>query len=162
MATVCLGLGSNLGDRLANLRRALDALPPEVRVLAESHVYETPPWGYVDQPAFLNMAAKAETELAPRALLERVKRAEVDLGREASFRYGPRRIDIDILFYDDLILNEDQLVIPHPHLHERAFVLVPLADVARTFAHPGLGRTVEQLLAGVDASGIRPYPDSWS
>ena len=156
-ATVFLALGSNLGDRLANLRAAVDALAPEVRVLAESRVYETPPWGYADQPAFLNMAVQAETDLAPEALLRRLKQIEVEVGRQPSFRYGPRQIDLDILFYDDLVLESDALTVPHPRLHERAFVLVPLMDLAPEWMHPVLGKTVASLLAGQDQSGIHLY-----
>ena len=99
---VYLALGTNLGDRPANLRTAIEALPPEINVIAESKVYETPPWGYEDQPAFLNMAVKCETALEPESLLKRLKQLEVQLGREQSFRWGPRLIDIDILFYDDV------------------------------------------------------------
>jgi len=153
-ATVFLALGSNLGDRLANLRAAVDALAPEVHVLAESRMYETPPWGYADQPAFLNMAVQAETDLAPEALLRRLKQIEVEVGRQPSFRYGPRQIDLDILFYDDLVLESDALTVPHPRLHERAFVLVPLVDLAPEWMHPVLGQSVARLLAGQDQSGI--------
>jgi len=152
---VYLALGTNLGDRLFNLRSAIRALPPEVRVLAESHIYETPPWGYVDQPPFLNMALKAETELAPPVLLAHLKEIESHLGRAPTFRYGPRQIDIDILFYDDLIVDEDGLVIPHPLVHERAFVLVPLADVAADLRHPVFQTTVAEMSNALDSSGIR-------
>lgn len=155
MSIVYLALGSNLGDRLANLRAALAALEPRVHVLARSHIYETPPWGYTDQPAFLNMAVKARTRLRPRGLLKYLKEMEATLGREESFRYGPRKIDLDILFYDDLMLDEPFLTIPHPRLHERAFVLVPLADVGAEVLHPLLGKTVREMLAEVDASEIR-------
>ncbi len=155
---VYIALGTNLGDRLANLRAAIEGLAPDVTVLAESHIYETPPWGYEDQPSFLNMVVKAETDLEPGALLKVLKRLEVDLGREKSVRWGPRLIDLDILYYDDLVIESPPLVIPHPRLHERGFVLVPLADVAGEFIHPVLGKRVWELLGGVDLSGIRPLP----
>jgi 2-amino-4-hydroxy-6-hydroxymethyldihydropteridine diphosphokinase len=129
-------------------------MPPEIQVLAESHVYETPPWGYEEQPAFLNMVIKAETKLEPEPLLKRLKQLEVELGREQNFRWGPRLIDLDILFYDDLVLDSPPLVIPHPRLHERAFVLVPLADIAPNYIHPVLDRPVRELLAQVNAEGI--------
>lgn len=157
MPTVFLALGTNLGDRLANLRAALDALPPDVRLISRSHVYETPAWGYEDQPAFLNMAVKSETGLSPAALLARLKQLETDLGRKPSFRWGPRLIDIDILVYGDLVLNSPGLIIPHPRLQERGFVLVPLADVAREWRHPVLDKTVGQLLAEVNASGVKRF-----
>jgi 2-amino-4-hydroxy-6-hydroxymethyldihydropteridine diphosphokinase len=152
--TVYIALGTNLGNRLANLRAAIQAMPPEIQVLAESHVYETPPWGYEEQPAFLNMVIKAETKLEPEPLLKRLKQLEVELGREQNFRWGPRLIDLDILFYDDLVLDSPPLVIPHPRLHERAFVLVPLADIAPNYIHPVLDRPVRELLAQVNAEGI--------
>ena len=156
---VYLALGTNLGNRLDNLRAAFGALPPEVSVLAESHVYETPPWGYEDQPAFLNMVVKAETSLKPGALLKYLKQLEVQLGREGNFRWGPRLIDLDILFYDDLIIDTPPLVIPHPRLHERAFVLVPLADVAPDVIHPVLERSVREILTGIDTQGIDRFGD---
>ena len=155
--TVYIALGTNLGNRLANLRAAIQAMPPEIQVLAESHVYETPPWGYEEQPAFLNMVIKAETKLEPEPLLKRLKQLEVELGREQNFRWGPRLIDLDILFYDDLVLDSPPLVIPHPRLHERGFVLVPLADVAPDLVHPVLDRPVRELLAQVNAEGIERF-----
>ena len=154
---IYLALGTNLGDRPANLRAAIETLPPEIKVIAESKVYETPPWGYEDQPAFLNMAVKCETALEPESLLKRLKQLEVRLGREQSFRWGPRLIDIDILFYDDLILESESLIIPHPRLQERAFVLVPLADIAPDFVHPVLKETIKELLASADTNDIHPY-----
>ena len=157
--TVYIALGTNLGDRLANLQAALRSLPPAVTVTDESHVYETPPWGYEDQPAFLNMVVKAETNLEPEPLLEYLKQLEVQLGREQKFRWGPRLIDLDILFYDDLVLDSPPLVIPHPRLHERAFVLVPLMDVAPDFVHPVLNRSISKLLADVDTTGIARFDD---
>jgi 2-amino-4-hydroxy-6-hydroxymethyldihydropteridine diphosphokinase len=156
--TVYIALGTNLGDRLDNLRAAVQSMPPDVRVLGESHVYETPPWGYEDQPAFLNMVVKAETDLGPESLLKYLKQVEVQLGRKQSFRWGPRLIDLDILFYDDLLIASPLLVVPHPRLHERAFVLVPLAEVAAEYVHPVLGKRVWELLQTVDVGGIKPLP----
>ena len=152
--TVYLALGTNLGDRLANLKAAVAALPPAVTVLERSAVYETPPWGVTDQPAFFNMAVKGETALAPLDLLAHLKRLEKDLGRLPSVRYGPRLIDIDILFYDDLVLDTPGLTLPHPRLQERAFVLVPLADIAAEFVHPVLHESVQSLLSKVDTTGV--------
>ena len=157
--TVYIALGTNLGERLSNLRTAIAALAPEVTVLAESHVYETPPWGYEDQPAFLNMVVKAATDLEPESLLKFLKQLEVELGREKSVRWGPRLIDLDILFYDDLIIDTPPLVIPHPRMQERAFVLVPLADIASGFTHPVFGRSVGELLAEIDGREIIRFRD---
>ncbi len=159
MSTVFLALGTNLDDRMAHLRAALDALPPDVQIMKRSPVYETPAWGYEDQGPFLNMVIEGRTELEPEALLARLKQLETELGRTPSFHWGPRIIDIDILFYDQLILKAANLTIPHPRLHERAFVLVPLADVAPEWKHPVLGKTVRQLLSEVDTSGIQRFQD---
>lgn len=156
MHTIYLGLGSNLGDRGDNLRRAVKALAPEVTVVRESAVYETPPWGVENQPGFLNMTLKAETDLAPAALRDHVKNVERKVGRKRTFRWGPRVIDIDILLYDDLIVDTPNLVIPHPQMHKRPFVLVPLASIAPDVKHPLLGFSMQQLLEHVDASGISP------
>ena len=156
---VFLALGTNLGTRLANLCAALRSLPPDVERVAVSKVYETPPWGFTDQPAFLNMAVHARTRLGPESLLRKLKTLEVELGREPGVRWGPRLIDLDILFYDDIILNTPPLVIPHPRLHERGFVLVPLMDIAPDLRHPLLGKIIRQLLADVDATGILPFSE---
>ncbi len=156
MHTVYLGLGTNLGDRQHNLHAATEALPPGLQVEEQSKVYETPAWGYEDQPAFLNIAVRGQTELAPADLLAYLKAIELRLGRTATFRWGPRLIDIDILFYDDLVLETPELVIPHPRLHERAFVVVPLRDIAANLVHPVLGKSVQDLARGLDTSGIRP------
>jgi 2-amino-4-hydroxy-6-hydroxymethyldihydropteridine diphosphokinase len=157
--SVYIALGTNVGDRLANLRAALAGLTPQVEIKARSAVYETEPWGYADQPAFLNMVVRAETDLSPLELLEHLKHLEQVLGRTPSFRNGPRLIDLDILFYDDLVIETPPLVIPHPRLHERAFVLVPLADVAPGLVHPLLGRSVSQLVETVDRRGVSVFAD---
>jgi len=151
---VYLGLGTNLGDRLANLEAAREALPPAVRLLSTSPVYETPPWGYLDQPAFLNQVVEAETDLAPLELLDYLKHLEIQLGRQPTFPYGPRRIDVDLLFYDDLVLKAPGLTLPHPRLAERAFVLVPLVDLTPDLYHPVERKTVRELLEGIDRTGI--------
>ena len=155
--TVYLALGSNLGDRLSNLKQAIASLPPQVEVKAKSRVYETPPWGYTDQPAFLNQVLRGITYLEPEPLLKHLKRLEVALGRVPSFQNGPRLIDMDILFYDDLSLNTSVLAIPHPQLHERGFVLMPLNDIAPALRHPVNGKTVSEMLASSDTSGIREF-----
>jgi 2-amino-4-hydroxy-6-hydroxymethyldihydropteridine diphosphokinase len=155
--TVYLSLGTNLGDRAANLKQAISSLPPQMTVKAKSEVYETPPWGYTEQEPFLNQAVKATTYLDPEPLLKHLKRLEVALGRKATFRYGPRLIDIDILFYDDLTLETASLVIPHPHVHERGFVLMPLKDIAPDLVHPLTGRSVREMLALCNTEGIAPY-----
>lgn len=152
-----LGLGTNLGDRLVNLRAALAALPQTVRVGRVSQVYETEPWGYLDQPKFLNLVAAVETNLAPLDLLAVVKEIEQRLGRKQTFRYGPRQIDIDILLYGDRVISEPGLEIPHPRLVERAFVLVPLAELAPDRIHPQISRSMSDLLQDVDASGVKVY-----
>ncbi len=156
---IYLALGTNLGKRLDNLRAAINAFAPQIRVLDESRVYETEPWGYADQPAFLNMVVRAETKLSPVDLLGFLKELEASLGRTPSFRNGPRMLDLDILFYDDLSLDTPELVIPHPRLHERTFVLVPLADVVPGLAwvHPLLGRSVAQMLEPLDTHGVNLF-----
>jgi 2-amino-4-hydroxy-6-hydroxymethyldihydropteridine diphosphokinase len=128
-----------------------------VTVLESSPVYETAPWGVTDQPAFLNMVIKGKTRLSPRNLLKHLKLLENRLGRLPSIRYGPRKIDMDILFYADLLFAAPELTLPHPRLHERAFVLVPLADIAPGLVHPVFGKNILQLLAEVDTTGVKPY-----
>jgi 2-amino-4-hydroxy-6-hydroxymethyldihydropteridine diphosphokinase len=154
---VFLALGTNLGDRLANLKAAVEALPPSARLWAASPIYETTPWGYSDQPLFLNQVVQAETDLDPFELLGFLKGLEKQLGRQSTFRYGPRRIDLDILFYDDLTLKTPELVIPHPQIADRPFVLVPLADLAPDLLHPTLKKTVGELLEGVDRQGVELF-----
>ncbi len=154
---VYLALGSNMGDRLTNIKMAAANLAPQMNLKAKSRVYETPPWGYEQQEKFLNQVVKAETYMEAPALLRHLKRLERALGREPSFENGPRAIDIDILFFDHMVIDSPPLTIPHPRLHERAFVLVPLADIAPDFVHPILQKTVSELLREVDASEIKIF-----
>lgn len=151
---VYLGLGSNLGERKDNLEKVITLLSEKLEILVASSVYETPPWGYTDQPAFFNQVIKSGTCLTPLALLEFIKQTEKQMGREPTFRYGPRCIDVDILFYDDLILESEELDIPHPQLTERAFVLVPLAEIAPDLVHPIYNQKISALLERVDRHGI--------
>ena len=144
MARAFIGLGSNLGDREAALRGALELLGEDV--VAVSSFRETEPVGYLDQPAFLNAAAALETGLAPRALLERLLGVERELGRTREGpRHGPRTIDLDLLVYDDRVIDEPGLVVPHPRLAERRFVLEPLAELDPDLVVPGRGRVADML-----------------
>ena len=154
--TVYLALGSNVGNRAANLKAAIAALPPQMEVKAKSRVYETPPWGYTNQEKFLNQVVMVQTYLAPELLLKHLKRLEVALGRVPTFQYGPRLIDMDILLYDDLVFDSADLKIPHPHMHERGFVLLPLMDIAPDLVHPVKKQTIRQLISYCDVSGITP------
>jgi len=144
-----LALGSNLGDRADNLRRALAALRETLALDSISACYETEPAYVLDQPRFYNLACRAGTTLAPLDLLRYLKGLETALGREPGPRFGPRVIDLDLLFYGDLVLASPELTLPHPRLHERAFVLVPLADITPDFVHPTLGLTLAALRDGL-------------
>ena len=159
MLDVYISLGTNLGDRIKNLQSAIAALPPKVRLVAKSPTYQTKPWGYTNQPDFLNQVIYTKTTLTPFELLVYLKEIENQIGRKPSFRYGPRVIDLDILFYEDQIIEQPNLIIPHPRLHERAFVLLPLADLAPDLKHPLLSITVSDLLAEVGRNGIEIYSD---
>lgn len=151
-----LGLGSNLGDRELNLLEAVERLRLLGDVVKVSRPYETEPVGYAEQPRFLNVAVLLETSLQPAPLLAALKQVEADLGRVETVRYGPRPIDLDILVYDDLILQTPELTIPHPRLAERAFALVPLAEIAPDLEIPGTGLTARELAQRADAGGVRP------
>ena len=154
---VYLALGSNLDNRLANLKQAVSALSPQMEVKAKSPVYETPPWGYEDQPKFLNQVIKVKTYLEPEPLVKHIKRLEITLGRKPSFQNGPRLIDIDILFYDDLILDTPSLVLPHPRLHERGFVLLPLMDIDPDLVHPINKKSIREMVLLSDVRGIEKF-----
>jgi len=146
--TVYLGLGSNLGDRRANLDRALDFLSPRLRLEKISSIYDSEPVGDIQQPRFLNLVCQVSTTLSPVGLLALAKGIEAKLGR-AGGSGAPRPIDIDILFYGDQVIDTSELVIPHPRLTERAFVLVPLVEIAPDLVHPVNGKMVKELLEGL-------------
>ncbi len=152
--SVCLALGSNLGDRRGNLAAALQRLREVVTISAISSIYETDPVGYLDQPRFFNMACCGKTALTAPALLQYAKAIEVAIGRQPTFRNGPRPIDIDIIFYDHLQIQQDDLIIPHPRMAERAFVLAPLVEIAPHMVDPVSEQTVQQLLQAVPQDGV--------
>ncbi len=155
MSTATIALGSNLGDRRANLRTAIARLGRLGKVTAQSPIYETPPWGVADQPAYYNQVVQVQTDLDPHALLQALKATEVDMGRDpGGLRYGPRLIDFDIVLYEDVVLTSYSLTIPHPRLVERAFVLVPLADIAPDLVHPLLCLSIRDLARRVDATDV--------
>lgn len=154
--TAYLGLGTNLGDREANLKAALQLLQGCGEIVAVSSVYETVPWGYLDQPDFLNCVCAIATELDPQSLLAATQTLERDLGRRPNFRFGPRLIDVDILLYDQAILHTNDLEIPHPRMAQRAFVLLPLAEIAPDTQHPAMEQTISGLAEKVDGKeGVR-------
>jgi 2-amino-4-hydroxy-6-hydroxymethyldihydropteridine diphosphokinase len=152
---VFLGLGTNLGDRQQQLQDAVTALGQILTVDAISHVYETEPWGDLDQPQFLNICLAAITALKPHDLLCAIKTIEQDLGRRATRHWGPRVIDIDILFFSNLIIDTPDLKIPHPHIAARAFVLVPLADIAPNLIHPQSHQSIDTMLRSVERGTVR-------
>jgi 2-amino-4-hydroxy-6-hydroxymethyldihydropteridine diphosphokinase len=156
MAEALIGLGGNIGEVRTTLDRAVAAFcdGADVRLLAQSSDYATPPWGVVDQPSFVNRCIAVETALAPRALLDRALAVETMLGRERGReqRWGPRAIDLDLLAYDDAVIAEPGLTLPHPRLFERAFVLVPLAEIVPDRMIAGV--RVGDALAALDTRGI--------
>ena len=158
-ARAYLGLGSNLGDRLANLQRVVDTLAaqPGVRVLRSSRVYETEPVGGPSQPEYLNAVLEIETNLSPRDLLDACLSAEATLGRVRAERWGPRAIDVDVLTYDHIEIDEPGLSIPHPRMHERGFVLVPLVELDAEPPLPGGRRLATLRLAPSAVLGVRPF-----
>ncbi len=153
--TIYLALGSNLGDRRGNLTTALQQLRNVMEITAVSSLYETEPVGFTDQPLFLNMVCAGKTGLSAQELLKKAKEIEIAIGRQPSFRNGPRPIDIDIIFFDDLHIVQDDLTVPHQRMAERAFVLAPLAEIAPEMTDPVSGKTVQELLSAVAQDGVK-------
>jgi len=152
---IYIGLGSNLGDRLANIRKAVDLMKKGgIEILEESSVYETEPVGFKAQNWFLNSVVKARTKLSPARLWRMLEKIEKSMGRKREIKWGPRIIDLDILFYGDRVLNGKELRIPHSELHKRRFVLVPLQEIARDLNHPVFKKTISELLKDLKDDSI--------
>ena len=145
MADIFIGLGSNLGNKEGNIKKAIDLMKEKCKILKVSSLYETEPVGYKNQDWFLNCALKAKTNLNPKALLKFLKSIENKMLRVKTIKNGPRTIDLDILFYDDKIINENDLIVPHPRMHERLFVLEPLKEICPDIVHPKLKKSITYL-----------------
>jgi 2-amino-4-hydroxy-6-hydroxymethyldihydropteridine diphosphokinase len=149
MHTIFLALGSNVGDSVKNITQAINLLNEKVFKIKRAALYSTSPVGYLAQADFINTAISGQTELSPREVLSFIKNIEQKIGRIKRFKWGPREIDIDVLFYDDLTYTDEILTLPHPLLHHRDFVLQPLAELAAHFKHPTLKKSVAELLANI-------------
>lgn len=155
MAKVYLSLGSNIGNRRKFIELAVRSIKDFCKVIKISSVYETEPWGKPNQPKFLNLCLLAETDLQPKQLLRKLKKIEVDLGRTKTAKWAEREIDIDILFYENLILNEADFTLPHPRIEERAFVLIPLNEIAPDFIHPVSQKSIRAQAKNIDSEGVK-------
>lgn len=161
MATVYLGLGSNTGDRKNNLTQALKLLSKHAEIKQLSSIYETEPVGYLDQSLFLNAICCISTKLSPEGLLHSIKNIESAMGRVPSFPNAPRPIDIDILLFNNIVISTSQLTIPHPQLTKRAFVLIPLAEIASSINHPINKKTMSELLNNLNnTTGISKWAEA--
>ncbi len=150
MANIFIALGTNLGNRHKNLNAAITAIGVDIYIDKKSNIYETDPMYITDQPAFLNMVISGITDFTPGQSLTFFKTIEEKLGRKQTFKNGPRIIDIDILYYDNLLYDEGDLTIPHPRISERDFVLRPMADIAKDFIDPSINKTISQMLIDLD------------
>lgn len=160
MEKVYLLLGTNSGSLKENLINTLDELTKiGVKILKKSQIYRTKPWGKTDQPYFLNMAIEVESPFPPEDLLVKLKEVEKRLGRKSTEHWGPRKIDIDILFYGHRKVNNLDLIIPHPYFFQRPFAIIPMADIAPDFIPPGQNKSIKELAVGVDNEGIETYCD---
>ena len=147
MSTAYIGIGSNLGNREGNCEKAISLLTEKgLTIIKKSSLIETEPWGVEDQPLFINMAVSVKTVLSPDKLLTLIKAIEINMGRNDTVLWGPRVIDMDILFYDDLVIISSDLSVPHPHIKDRDFVLRPLAEIAPDLIHPVLKKSIKELL----------------
>jgi 2-amino-4-hydroxy-6-hydroxymethyldihydropteridine diphosphokinase len=156
LITAYLSLGSNIGDREAQLATAIESLQElGIRVVRRSSIYETEPQDFAGQPWFLNMVLEVETDYAPALLLSRIQQIEKQMGRQREIPKGPRTVDIDILFYGDAVIESAEMQIPHPRLTQRRFVLEPLAELAPDLRHPVLGKRIGELLPETHAQRIR-------
>jgi len=155
MARAYLSIGSNQGGRVENCVIAVAKLAHKMEVLRVSPVYMTEPWGKTDQPEFMNVAVEIETQLSSHELLSACKKIEDMMGRKPGERWGPRIIDLDVLLYEDRVVEEEDLILPHPRMHERRFVLQPLTDIAPQVRHPLFKKTVAELLDDLGAGGGR-------
>lgn len=154
MTIAYIGIGSNEGDRFTNLYNSIGLLVQECDIKQISTVYETEPEGFADQPDFLNCVVEVSTELRPQQLLQALKSIEMMMGRAPSFLNGPRVIDLDILLYGDEVIDTSELTVPHPRMHERAFVLVPLKEIAPDCVHPVLHKMIKSLLSELKNGGV--------
>ena len=155
MHKVFLGLGSNVGNKIENIKKAINLLQEKINNIEVAPFYVSKAVGYENQDDFVNTVLKGYTKLNPFELLEFTKQVEKQVGRIYRFHWGPREIDIDILFYDDLVINTEDLVIPHPRIQERDFVLMPLMDLEKGFMHPNLNVSVEELLRNLENKSIK-------
>lgn len=159
MPIIYLSLGTNLGDRIYNLQQALDGMQPHIQIDSVSAVYETEPWGPIqEQPNYYNICVAGRTEIEPEALLSLLKKLENQIGRQPGDRWGPRLIDIDLLFYDELVWESLRLRLPHRQIADRAFVLVPLVEIAPDFVHPETGLSVSDMVSQIDIAGVDQVP----